>query len=294
MTRMNRWLAAMVLITASTLGLAQTPTLQIQYANAGTTASLVADCVAGSYQGADTRGCSGATDAVPANANTTLYGEGHALFQGHGLDTQAWARASFGDLGAYAQTVATNPDAFYNVQSRGASELTDYIVASNTSGAALTTYQFTVTVHGSLSAPVGCVGTFPCATGNVFVGFNTSATSYCAACQGVVDNWTSESGQPSDTVYTGTFTMVTGTTFMMRNSIDVSSYINVFANQSVSALADYGNTVTLQLTGVTPGANTVGLSGHDYATTVPEPASALLTAIGLACMGAVRLLRQRR
>lgn len=273
---------------------AQTPTLQINYANAGTTSAVVANCLAGVNLYGDTRSCSGSTDAVPALAGAVLTGDGHAAFPGHGVDTEAWARAAFGTLGAFAQTTTQNVDAFYNAQSRGAAEMTDFIAATNTSGAALTTYAYTITVHGSLSAPVGCGGTIPCAYGSVFVGFNTSPLGYCPSCVNAINNWTSESGKTPDTVYTGTFTMAAGMSFEMRASVDVSSYVNVFAGQSATAFADYGNAVTVQLTGVTPGANTVGKSGYDYALAVPEPSSTVLMLLGLAAVGLSRRRAFRR
>jgi len=274
---------------------AYSPTLQIDYALAGTTAGLTADCVAGAHLPGDNRWCDGSTGAIASTAGNTLFGDGHALFPGHGMDTQAWARARFGVLGAYAQTTATSVDAFYNVQSRGASEMTDFITATNTAASALTTYHYTVTVHGSLSAPIGCGGQWPCADASVAVAFNTSPMTYCPSCQGVVDNWSSVSGKAADTVYSGSFSMASGVTFQMRLSLDTSSYVNLFQTQSASALADYGSTVTLQLSAVTAGANTVGVSGYDYATSpVPEPATGRTTALGLLVVLGTAALRRWR
>jgi len=78
--------------------------------------------------------------------------------------------------------------------------------------------------------------------------------------------------------------MVTGTTFEMRASVDVSSYLNVFSGQSANATADYGNTVTVQLSGLTGGANTVGVSGYNYASPVPEVQRSALMLVGLAAL----------
>lgn len=282
-TDLRKLVLALALTSSAPLALAQHSSLQIFYANAGTTAPLVADCLAGTHSASDTRGCSGSSNEIPATAGSSIFGDGHALFPGHGMDTEAWARASFGRLSAFAQTTATNVDAFYNVQSRGSSGMTDFILASNTSNAAITTYLFTITVHGSLSAP-SPYASYPITTAGAFVGFNVESTSYCPNCVGVVSNWSTQSGQPSDTVYSGTFSMVTGTTFEMRASVDVSSYLNVFSGQSANATADYGNTVTVQLSGLTGGANTVGVSGYNYASPVPEVRRSALMLVGLAAL----------
>ena len=291
---LRRVLMLWALLCWLTAAHAYSPTLQIGYALAGTTSPLTADCLAGAHLPGDNRWCDGSTGAIVSSAGSTLYGDGHALFPGHGMDTEAWARARFGLLGAYAQTTATSVDAFYNVQSRGDAEMTDFITATNTGGSALTTYHYTVTVHGSLSAPVGCGGLWPCADGSVSVGFNTSPWTYCPTCQGVVDNWSSASGKAADTVYSGSFSMATGMTFQMRLWLDTASYVNLYPTQSATATADYGSTVSLRLSAVTPGANTVGVSGHDYATSpVPEPATGRMAAMGLLVVLGTAALRCR-
>lgn len=136
-------------------------------------------------------------------------------------------------------------DGFYNVQSRAASRFNDDIVATNTSNAAVTTYQYLITVHGSLSPWVGAYGTYPYGVGSAYVGSNASALTTCPGCVSGAANWSSESGQVASTLLSGTFSMVTGTRFGVELDLDTSSYINLFAGQSAAVTADYGHTVTL-------------------------------------------------
>lgn len=146
-------------------------------------------------------------------------------------------------------------------------------------------------VTGSLSPLVGGGGLFPSASGLAIVDFNTSPFGCPAAgCgdPGVIANWDSASGDPkgSSTTYSGSFTLNVGASFQMRATLEAESGVNAFAFQSASGTANYGSTVHIYLDAVTPGANTVGVSGYNYATAaVPEPASAWLTGCGLLPLG---------
>jgi len=285
---MNRHpLAAGALLVAALLAVgtarAQQSTLSVDYAMAGTTAPNVATCLQGSDLYGDTRWCSGAIPATAAKAGDTLSGWGWATYA-NGVSTQAWGRAAFGTLGAFAQSsVPTSANEFLNTQSRGASSLSDVITASNASGAPTETYHYTVAINGSLSAPVGPYGTYPYGLAYVFAGFSTSPLN-CYGCSGVVANWTAQSGQASSTVLSGSFSVPLGVSFQLRASLDVSSYLNTFAGQSAFAQADYGNAMHITIDALTPGANTVGASGYDYASAVPEPAAPVLMLTGLVAL----------
>lgn len=283
--------AAIVLMLACSGAQARQCTRAVDYANAGVTSSIVASCLEGSFTGGDRRGCSGAVPETPSKAGNTLSGWGWATFS-NGVSTQASGQAAFGTLGAYAESdVPTSADIFLNTQSRGASSLSDFIVSSNASGGTSNTYQYTIVVSGAMSPQVGFYRVFPYGYASVYAGFNTSPIN-CFGCAGVIANWSSESGGPTGTVDTGTFTVPVGTSFQMRASLDVSSYINTFPGQSASVIADYAGGMRMYLDALTPGANTIGVSGYDYAMAmaVPEPGTPLLLLSGLAAL----LLRGRR
>ena len=260
---------------------AQQSSLSVDYANAGVSSPDVATCLQGSYLGGDTRWCSGSIPSTTAKAGDTLFGWGWATY-GNGLSTQAWGRAAFGTLGAYAQSdVPTSVNDFHNTQSRGASSLSDVILASNASGAPTETYQYTIVIHGSLSAPVGVFGVFPYGFAYVSTGFSTSPINCPGCSSGVIANWTAQSGQTSSTVLQGSFSVPIGVIFQVRASLDTNSYLNTFANQSAFAEANYDGGMHVYIDALTPGANTVGASGFNYASAVPEPAVPALMLAGL-------------
>jgi len=76
---------------------------------------------------------------------------------------------------------------------------------------------------------------------------------------------------------------------LMSLSVGISTSTYVTSNdapQYLTAVADYKDTLTVHLDAVTPGANTVGTSGQDYATAaVPEPSTWALTLAGLGVIG---------
>ena len=274
--------AGLLLLVGQGAWAASASSLQVDYANGGVTSPDLATCVKGSfYSGSDTRFCDGSQHQTAAVAGDTLSGWGWATFA-NGISSQAWGVAAFGTLKAYAQSaVPAGVTQSRNTQSRGAVTMYDVLTASNGNGAATTTYHFTVTVNGSLSAPQGSfTGIYPLSTGNVFASFSVSPV--CFACGNVVANWSSGSGQAASTVYAGTFTVPTGVQMQLSAGLDTSSYINTQPFQTAFAEASYGNTMHLHIDAVTPGANTVGASGFNYASAVPEPSSALLLLAGVA------------
>jgi hypothetical protein len=262
---------------------------------AGDTANDVANCISGTHSGGDLRFCGDSNSLTPAVAGATVSGDSNTSFA-DGVTTRAWGIAALGTLKAFATTNNPGTSAlFRNTQSRAIADMSDVIAVTNSLGASSNTYHYTVVVNGSLSPAVGGGGAFPAASGLVAVDFNTSPFNCPAGgCgdAGVIANWDSGSGNPkgSSTVYGGSFTLNVGASFQMRATLDVSSGVNAFAFQSGTGTADYGSTVHVYLDAVTPGANTVGAGGFDYATAaVPEPASAWLALCGLVVMaGRVR------
>ena len=250
--------------------------LQINYADAGESVADPANCLKGTHPFGDVRSCSGSITSTPALAGSTLHGEGHAVWA-NGIDSQAWATASFGSLRAFAETTNPGVSDGRNTQSRGAAAMVDFITAANSSGAAMTTYSYTVSVHGSLSPWLTVAGT---EVGRTSAFVNLFVSPICFACNSVVDNHSPAVGMTS-TSYGGSFSVPTGVKFEIGLGLDVWTYAAVPAGTAVTELADYGNTVTLHIDGVTPGANTLGASGFNYATAVPEPASPLLMVLGL-------------
>ncbi len=250
--------------------------LQINDANAGESVADPATCLNGTHPFGDVRGCSGAIDSTPATAGTTLHGVGHAVWA-NGIDSQAWATAAFGSLKAFAET--TNPGVTddRNTQSRGAASMVDFITAGNSGGTPMTVYSYTVTVHGTLSPWLTLAGSD---VGRTSAYVNFFASPICFACNNVVDNRSPALG-PSNFSYGGSFSVPTGVKFEIGLGLDVWTYAAVPAGTPVTELADFGHTVTLHIDGITPGANTLGASGFNYATAVPEPASLLLMLLGL-------------
>ncbi|MFG6487803.1 PEP-CTERM sorting domain-containing protein [Roseateles sp. BYS78W] len=274
------------LLCSVALASAATASLQVG-SFAGDTASDVASCLSGAHSGNDLRFC-GDNGSVPvAVAGSTASGNSNAAFA-DGVTTRAWGIAALGTLRAVASTDNPGTSAlFRNTQSRAIADMSDVIAVTNSLGASSNTYHYTVVVNGSLSPEVGGGGAFPLARGLVSVDFNTSPfgcpASGCGDA-GVIANWDSSSGDPkgSSTVYGGNFTLNVGASFQMRATLDVMSGVNAFAFQPASSTANYGSTVHVYLDAVTPGANTMGVSGFNYATApVPEPSSFWLWMLGL-------------
>jgi hypothetical protein len=265
---------------------------------AGDTASDVANCISGAHNGADLRFCGDNGSLTPAFAGSKVSADSNTSFA-DGVTTRAWGTAALGTLRAVATT--TNPGTsalFRNTQSRAIADMWDVIAVTNSLGASSNTYHYTVVVNGTLSPQVGDVGQFPYGRGLVAVNFNTSPFG-CPAIgcgdAGVIANWDSSSNDPkgSSTVYSGNFTMNVGASFQMRATLDVMSGVNAFPFEVGTSTSDYGSTVHVFLDAVTPGANTVGVSGYNYATApVPEPSSAWLAGWGLLALGG--WLRRRR
>lgn len=286
-----RALPGAILMTLSAAVGAQT--LQINYADAADSADF-ATCVVGGHPFGDLRACSGAIPSVVAHAPATLYGESHAVYA-DGIDSQSWAWASFGALKAYSLTTNPGVGLARNTQGRAAADVTDTLVAGNAGGLPVTVYSYTVTIHGTLS-PLLSLGGVDLVRAFPYVGFNVTADSrLCPACDTVRAHWDSYSGSPNNAILSGSFSATSGATLHLDYGLDVTTLVQLPAGLAGSALANYGSTVTLQIVGVTPGANTTGLSGYDYAVAaVPEPASAGLWIVGLLGLTGQAYRRKRR
>jgi hypothetical protein len=77
----------------------------------------------------------------------------------------------------------------------------------------------------------------------------------------------------------------------LRIEVGLSSFAYVMSNNYhpayQTAVADYSHTLNMHLDTVTPGANTVGVSGHDYTTpaSIPEPTVWALMLVGFGGIG---------
>lgn len=87
---------------------------------------------------------------------------------------------------------------------------------------------------------------------------------------------------------TGTYSLTldtqVGHTLSISGMLFAEAYVGSGAVTARSAESDFYHSAGYTLTPSVSGLNTVGASGHDFATAVPEPGSALLAGLGLAAV----------
>jgi len=250
--------------------------------SSGDTAGVVATCLLGG--GPDVRGCTDSKDQASVTASTVLDTAAWATYA-NGNVAQSSTSASLGTLKAEAVASIPSSDAMvHNLQSHAESTMRDTLKASSSLGSLFDNYQYTVNISG-LTTPSNATGDFPSIKAFAYVQFEIVDNATGAFL--VNDFW-----QTSDSSLGGG--LITGKLMGVSADTELSLYLDLYtsagvetlaAGQSGFASANYIDTVHFYLDALTPGANTVSEAGYDYATPVPEPATAALLAVGLAAVG---------
>lgn len=137
------------------------------------------------------------------------------------------------------------------------------------------TYTFSLTIDGTSG-----VTPLPAAPGALGVGFAASmGPAWLSPVPRVrTIDWQMSQG---DGVFSQTFEAVVGELVRVRGTLFAGSQAG-FRNGTSDAWADYMSTARFHLTPNVAGANTVSVSGHDYAVSVvPEPTTAILFVMGM-------------
>lgn len=137
------------------------------------------------------------------------------------------------------------------------------------------TYTFSLTIDGTSG-----VTPLPAAPGALGVGFAASmGPAWLSPVPRVrTIDWQLSQG---DGVFSQTFEAVVGELVRVRGTLFAGSQAGV-RNGTSDAWADYMSTARFNLTPNVAGANTVSVSGHDYAVSVvPEPTTAILFVMGM-------------
>jgi hypothetical protein len=254
-------------------------------ASAGDSAAVVATCLAGSYPYAsDVRGCSDGTGQVVVPGPPASLGSAAWATYASGMSSQATAGASLGTLHAFAQTSIPVGDGIgHNLQSHAYADMQDTLLASSSYGTLFNNYAYTVNISGltTASTPIYAV---PTLRADAYVQLNIRYATTGGVL--VQSYWETSDTQLGGGVISGVLNNIPANTLL---SIEVfiqadSGVVTAAFSQGGFAQADYSDTVQVHLDALTPGANTVGTSGYDYASAaaVPEPASAWSLAGGLA------------
>ena len=137
------------------------------------------------------------------------------------------------------------------------------------------TYTFSLNIEGTSG-----VTPLPAAPGALSVGFAASmGPAWLSPVPRVrTIDWQMSQG---DGVFSQTFEAVVGELVSVRGTLFAGSQAG-FRNGTSDAWADYMSTARFNLTPNVAGANTVSVSGHDYAVSVvPEPTTAVLFVMGM-------------
>lgn len=267
-----RALVPMMAIAAAILPvLSSAATLQAG-SSAGDTASVVAICGAGANDGGDVRGCVDRTPvplatAIPGTTYTTAASATYA----NGNSASASTAATVGTLHAWAEASIPLSDGGHNLQSRADVRLLDSLLASSSLGSLYNNYAYNVVITGSTTTPSELFA-LPRVLATAFV--NLVIFDDTAFKTLVHTTW-----EASTLVASGGATLTGSIAGVPANdhitfdlTLSVGAGVNTSdAGQSGFARADYSNTVHFFFDALTPGANTVAESGHDYASPAPVP-----------------------
>lgn len=108
--------------------------------------------------------------------------------------------------------------------------------------------------------------------------------------QGAILNW--DAKKQATGVYSLTLLTQVGHTLSINGMLFADAYVGSGAVTARSAESDFYHSAGYTLVPSVAGLNTVGASGHDFASTVPEPTSALLAGLGLVAVFGQRRLRR--
>lgn len=135
-------------------------------------------------------------------------------------------------------------------------------------------YRVSFSIEGELSNPSFESGGFLTAYGVAEVRLRDMA-SFAE----VNKSWDASRDAPG--VFTLTLDTFVGRTLSLSGMLAVGASVSAYAQLGRNAWADFGHSAGYQLVPSVAGLNTVGASGWDFATPVPEPGSWLLMGAGL-------------
>lgn len=292
MKRNNTWLkraAIPALALTAMLAGNETSAASLQASSgAGDSAAVVANCLLGTNPYGDVRGCAD-NSGLLSNAGplSSVYSASSATYP-TGITTQAWASGTLGTLHGFAESNIPSADAIgHNVQSSAQLRMQDSVVASSSLGTLYNNYKYTVDITGFLTASskYGIPGPSTTAFGTVILDIRNPT---CTPCY--INKQFDPSSATPNGIITGTLMSVPiNEVLQLDLTLQVNTQVGSNAvGQSAFAQTDYQNTVHFYLDALTPGANTVALSGYNYATpaaAVPEPSAVWLMLSGLTLAG---------
>lgn len=141
----------------------------------------------------------------------------------------------------------------------------------------LVTYRLDVRIDGALSAPAFESGGALSADGIAEARLLDRDSRQEARLR-----WDAKQQAPG--IYSLTLDTLVGHTLSISGMLFADAYVGSGAVSARSAESDFYHSAGYTLAPSVTGLNTVGASGHDFASAVPEPGSALLAGLGLAAV----------
>ena len=188
---------------------------------------------------------------------------------------KAYASASYPRCcAANGQTVAYG---YANGTAQGSFFDTIVVGGAGLAAGAPVSYRLDLRIDGTLSAPAFESGGAPSADGIAEARLVDSDSRQEARLR-----W--DAKQQATGVYSLTLDTHVGHTLNISGMLFADAYVGSGAVTARSAESDFYHSAGYTLTPSVSGLNTVGASGHDFTSAVPEPGSALLAGLGLAAV----------